>query len=167
MKKSNRIIILCEDITNKSFLSFDKKLRKLEKTKEPITLRINSSGGSFYDSLAIVERIRLSPCKINTEVFGRAFSGAFLIFIHGDYRTMTRNSWLMFHSISVETLSGKAHEISSDYKQIELEVNQLCSLVSDRSSRDYDFWLSLAKKSDFYMSSEKALDLGLVDKILK
>jgi hypothetical protein len=67
-----RCIQLIGEIDENTFCYIDSALTLLEgNSKKGITIKINSEGGSLYDALAIVARIRSSKCKVTTEANAR------------------------------------------------------------------------------------------------
>ena len=162
----NRRVLLTEDIEEDSFTFIDAALTELETNNDdPITIVINSFGGSYYEALAIVGRIRKSNCEIITEGYGKMMSAAFLILACGHKRKVNQFAWGMFHTISMGQHHSPAHYVESEAKHLMTEVNQMCEILAKFTKKPKRFWRGLAKKPDTYMSPDKLLQLGVVDEI--
>ncbi len=79
---------------------------------QPLTILINSPGGSVYDSFGIIDLIESSKLKIKTVGVGLIASMAALIFITGTkgMRTLSRNAFILTHQFS-QNIEGKHHEL--------------------------------------------------------
>lgn len=162
----DRQICLSEDIETESFVFINASLTELESiNNEPITIIINSYGGSYYEALAIVGRIRKSPCKIITEGYGKMMSAGFLILSAGHQRRASRYSWGMFHNLSTSQPHMPAHYIEADVRHLMVEVDQMCDMLGRFTKKPKRFWNNLTKKPDTYLSPEQLLQCGVVDEL--
>ncbi len=149
-----------------SFDYLDAALTEMESgSKKSITIKINSPGGSTYEALAMVDRIKESKCQIITKCYGHAMSAACLILAAGDKRLIGSRSWIMHHETSFG-ISGTLSEAQDYVKQMENEEKEWAKAMEDFTNMDYNFWLESAIKKDFYITSEEAIQLGIVDGIL-
>ena len=89
--------------------------------RKPITIFINSFGGSVYDMWSIIDIITNSKTPIYTYCTGYAMSAGFIIFLAGHKRFVTKHATLMCHQLSMWD-NGKL----TDMQQImeEREENQ-------------------------------------------
>lgn len=96
----DRIIMLTDEINSATANSIIGQLLFLEKedNKKPITLYINSPGGSVTDGFAIYDVIHQIKCPVNTICMGMAASmAAFLLAAGTGKRYATENSTIMIH----------------------------------------------------------------------
>lgn len=161
-----RTITISEEISESTFRLIDAALSEMEhEAKAKVTLRINSCGGSVYDALAVIGRMKASKCKIVTEAYGAVMSAALLIFVSGEQRKISETSWLMHHSSSYE-VAGTHKEIKDLVEQREREEKKWAAIMSKYTTQSAEYWYEKAKDKDFYMTAEQALQLGVADEII-
>lgn len=82
-----------------NFIALDEFLSDLDrlKTKNNITVHINSVGGDLYSGVAIYNRLKNLPGNISTINDGLAASAGSVIFMAGSSRKMNAGSNLMLH----------------------------------------------------------------------
>ncbi len=138
---------------------------------KPITLYINSGGGSVGAGLAmmqIVYRMRaLYKVTINTVVTGYAYSMGAIVFQAGDKRQIGSFSTLMLHSPQW-FLSGSDQQIFSDYATLARHYKSLVSNIFAQRSGKHDaaWWEKLIYSGrDRFLTAEECIDLGLADEI--
>lgn len=156
-----------DDVT---FTDFDWKLTLLEQTSDkPIIVRINSEGGSFYDALSIVGRIKACRCEVIVEGYGSVMSAATLILVSGTRRKLSAFTWFMLHEIRVDSSTYKDATVSEqadEVKQLEREQQRWCHILGELTKQPSDWWRKSIKKQDLYLSPQECLDLGIIDEII-
>lgn len=118
--------------------------------------------------LAIIDRIRCSPCHIITRGFGKIMSAGTFILASGDERFLGANSYMMLHEMS-DIMRGKMSEIKREMKHaedIEARMYLLYEQFSEGKTKAATF-RKLCTGKDHYINAEEALKLGLIDKILR
>ncbi len=162
----DRIILITGEIEeSSSFNRLEAALCEMERdTRKGITIRINSGGGSVYEALAMVGRIENSRCHITTECYGHAMSAAGLILSSGSKRRMSRRAWFMYHEIMAAS-EGSISEIEDQVFQLRREMHQWADAMTDLTTESLEFWKSIAKRRDCYLSAEECLKYGIVDEI--
>ena len=134
--------------------------------REPIHIYINSGGGNVTDGFAIISAMEMSDTPIITYGMGIVASMALGIFVKGDVRIASPYCRFMYHSISYG-VSGfiKDHEDAKKESNIlqkmynDLFKNTKITKAMMKDIRD--------KKIDYYFSSKKAQELGVVDYIME
>lgn len=131
---------------------------------EHINLYINSPGGSVYSGLAIKDIMYNIKNPVNTLGVGICASmGSYLLASGTGTRKATENCRIMIHSVSSGT-SGTVHDIEIDYKETKSLHNKLLLDMSkfSKGKTSYEEFKNLTER-DFYMDTEIAISLGLVD----
>ena len=129
---------------------------------EPISLYINSPGGSVYDGLAIYDVANLLKSSINTVCVGKALSMACILMLIGKERSMTKHARIMMHQPS-GGVSGYAKEIEITYQEIQKLKKELYSIIEEKTNivdaEELFKW-------DVWYTAEESLERGLITKIL-
>jgi ATP-dependent protease ClpP protease subunit len=162
----SRVITFSEDIDEGCFQFIDAAMSELERNgKEDITIRLNSQGGSVYEALAMVGRIRLSKSRVITEGYGAIMSATTLLLACGDHRKISKFAWFMHHESSYQGLSGKLSEIGALAKQGEREELKWAEFMEKFTDKPKVFWKKKGVGVDVYFSPEELLEMGVVDEI--
>ena len=139
---------------------------------QPITLFINSGGGSLGDGLAMMEFIyrmrRDHAVRIDTAVLGYAYSMGAVVLQAGDHRTIGRFGTLMLHSTSW-IISGDDERIFKDFQRLATHYQEtVAQLFAARTGhRDAGWWRRFIWSGrDRFLGPQECLDLGLVDEIV-
>lgn len=161
----NRVIQLTEDIDDHHFDFFDAAMTILEKrSRELITIKINSYGGDVYTALGIVGRMLESKRTLHTKGYGKIMSASTAILAAGNKRSMSRLAWLMHHEASY-SVEGRHSEISHEVKNSQKLSEQWCSLMSELTGIPKQYWLRNGVGKDFYLTPERCLALNIVDEV--
>ena len=138
-----------------------------EGSEKPIRIEIASFGGSVYDMMGMVDRMKSSPCHIITRAFGYVMSAATFILAYGDERIMGENSWFMMHELSDWLGRQKLKDLKLDMKhneQLQQQMYEMYAKASGGKTRKATF--EKLCDNDHYLRAEGAKKLGLIDKIL-
>lgn len=162
----NRTVQLLGEIDTLAFAHIDSALTLFEQEgKSQITIKINSMGGSVYDALAIVARIKKSNCYIVTEGYGMVMSAATAVLAAGKKRRMSELTSFMVHEGSY-FVEGKHSEVSHIVRQMEREEKAWAQLMAKLTNEDVDYWLQLQKAGrDIYLSAQECKKLGIIDEV--
>jgi ATP-dependent Clp protease protease subunit len=161
-----RTIQLVGEIDQSTFMLVDSALTILEgQSKAAITIKINSEGGSMYDALAIIGRIKASKCKIVTEAYGAVMSAATMILVAGAKRRMSSISWVMHHEASYGA-EGTVEQMKHLAAQMAREEQLWAETMERFSDTPKDFWLTQGKLGkDLFLNAEECLTLGVIDEV--
>lgn len=105
-----------------NYIMLDEFLRDLDglKTKNNITIHLNSVGGDMYAGIAIYNRLRALPGNITTVNDGLAASAGSLIFMAGSTRQVNAGSNLMIHQAAAFLLgSYQTNDLKQVIKQLD------------------------------------------------
>lgn len=164
----DRIIFIDDEINSVTASSIIMQLLTLESENRdaPITIYINSPGGSISDGMAIYDVMNKVKCPIITVCLGMAASmGAFLLSCGTrGKRYCLPNSTVMIHQ-PLGGGRGQATEIEIIAKRILALRDKLYRIMSKNSNVDYETMANACER-DNYLTPEEALKMGLIDKII-
>ncbi|MBS4190346.1 ATP-dependent Clp endopeptidase proteolytic subunit ClpP [Bacillus sp. FJAT-49705] len=164
----DRIIMLGSAIDDNVANSIVAQLLFLEaeSPEKDITLYINSPGGSITAGMAIYDTMQFIKADVSTVCTGMAASmGAFLLAAGAKgKRFVLPNSEVMIHQ-PLGGAQGQATEIEIAAKRILFLRDKLNTILSERTGQPLEV---IAKDTDRdnFMTAEKAVEYGLVDKII-
>jgi len=133
----------------------------------PITIYINSDGGSLQDAFAIIEVMKKSKRDIRTIGIGSVASAAFLVFASGTkgMRFMAETTSIMSHQFAGD-ISGKYHEQKAMVREIEMCNQRMIDLLKECTDLDTRTIKSkLLPPSDVWFKVDELIELGVVDAI--
>ncbi|MDO4178159.1 MAG: ATP-dependent Clp protease proteolytic subunit [Phascolarctobacterium sp.] len=164
----DRIILVAEEINTDSAMSIIAQILYLESvdTEAPITMYINSPGGSISDGMAIYDVMNKVKCPIITVCTGMAASmGAFLLSSGSKgQRFCLPNSTVMIHQ-PLGGVQGQATEIEIVARRILKLREKIYTIISKNCNRSYES-IARACERDNYLDPEEALKMGIVDAII-
>lgn len=142
----------------------DNEKNILPELRKPIKLFIYTCGGGVEEIFHITDIIELSNTPVYTYNMGLALSAGLDLLISGHKRFALKNSKALYHSGSAG-VSGTAEQVQSQTEQYskQLEVLNVRILKKTKISKEL---LKKKKKSEWYISGEEQLKLGIVDTII-
>ena len=164
----DRIIFIGDEIDNKSANIIIGELLYLDSiNNEDIYIYINSPGGSISAGLAIYDTMNYVKSTVSTICIGMAASmGAFLLSSGTKgMRYALPNSEIMIHQ-PLGGAEGQATEIKIAAEHILKVKDKLNKILSSNTNQDIKK-IELDTERDNFMTSEEALEYGLIDKIIK
>ncbi len=134
---------------------------------EPIKIYIDSYGGYVYQCFGLLSVMERSETPIHTIVTGCAMSCGFMMLISGHKRFAHKLSTPLYHQVSSGAF-GTVKEMEEKLEESKRLQEQLESIVKEKTNISKKKLKEiLDNKKDWYMTSEEALSLGVVDEILK
>ncbi|OQR54136.1 ATP-dependent Clp endopeptidase proteolytic subunit ClpP [Bacillus sp. CDB3] len=163
----DRIIMLGSAIDDNVANSIVSQLLFLE-SQDPdkdIHIYINSPGGSITAGMAIYDTMQFIKPQVSTICIGMAASmGAFLLAAgEKGKRYALPNSEVMIHQ-PLGGAQGQATEIEIAAKRILFLREKLNQILADRTGQPLEV-LQRDTDRDNFMTAERALEYGLIDKI--
>lgn len=165
-----RKVYLFGEICNERSEKFIAQMHELfEQSQEPITVYINSCGGSVTDALALYDVLQNAPCEIHMVGLGKVHSAAVtvLLSVSKANRATYPNTEFMSHDISWKSEGPRAF-LKDRVDQLERTVRQLLSVYT----RDTNLTVEQARSlffndmADHYFGAEDALSMGFVSHII-
>jgi ATP-dependent Clp protease protease subunit len=165
----DRIIFLGSSINDEVANSIVAQMLFLqsEDAKADIHLYLNSPGGSVTAGLAIYDTMQFVTCDVATYCIGQCASMAAVLLTAGTStkRNALPNSRIMIHQ-PLAGMEGTAEEImihAKEFQKVKAKINAILLKHTghplEKVERDTD--------RDRFMSSEEALEYGLIDRVIE
>ena len=133
---------------------------------KPIEFYIDSYGGYVYQCMGLIGVMQNSKVPIHTIVTGCAMSCGFLISISGHKRYGYERSTYLYHQVGGGAF-GKSKDMEEELvemlrlqKQVEEITLQQTGITAKKLERIYK------AKKDWYMDSNEAIKLKVIDEII-
>lgn len=135
--------------------------------EKDISLYINSPGGSVRAGMAIHDTMNFISCDVSTIVMGQACSmGAFLLSAGAKgKRYSLANSSIMIHQ-PLGGFQGQATDIAIHAQEIMTIKEELNQYLSQYTGQDIET-IKKDTERDNFMRPNRALEYGLVDKVIR
>lgn len=164
---NDRIVFLSGEITDDTANIVVSELLYLDAiNNKDISLYINSPGGSITAGMAIYDTMNYIKSKVKTIVIGMAASMAAVLACSGEKggRYILPNGEIMIHQ-PLGGVQGQATEIKIVAERIIRIRKKLNNIIAEKTGQKLEK-IEVDTERDNYLSSEEALEYGLVDKIL-
>lgn len=139
-----------------------------ENSEQPISMYINSGGGSVYAGLAVYDVMQYIKCPVHTYVTGMAASMGSFIAQAGapGHRYVMPRSITMIHQPSSGT-RGKVSDMVIDLEESLRIKKEMTELYVHHNSKGttYERFVELMDR-DRWLTAPMAVDLGLADQIV-
>lgn len=165
---NDRIIILSEEIndTTASLVVAQMLFLEAQDPDKDIALYINSPGGSVTAGMAIYDTMNFIKCDVATICVGMAASmGAFLLSSGAKgKRSALPNSEIMIHQ-PLGGFRGQASDIKIHADMILRTKERLNRILAENTGKSYE-QICADTDRDNFLTSEEALNYGIIDKIM-
>lgn len=134
----------------------------------PITLLINSGGGSVVAGLALYDTMQAIPCPVRTLCVGEASSMAAILLAGGEkgMRLALPNSRIMIHDPILMEMGGTALSVDAAARRLMDTRDRIAQLLAERTGRSVEEILEKTARDTFFTAAE-AVEFGLIDGIIK
>lgn len=130
----------------------------------PISIYINSPGGSVTAGMAIYDTMKTIHSEVHTYCMGVAASMAAVLLSSGDKRYSLPEAEIMIHQPSGGT-EGQASNIQIAADHILRTKNRLNQILAKNTGKDIDT-IATDTDRDNWFTADGALEYGLVDEIV-
>lgn len=164
---AHREVELVGEVDAASVNALIRQLRYLQREdpKAPVTLYINSPGGSVDSGMALYDVMKAVSCPVRTVCMGLAASMAALLFVSGAERDMLPHSRLMIHDPLIIQTGGSALKLKAVSDDL-METRQIIArIIANHSGKSMEEVLAKTA-SDSYFRAEEAIEFGLADRII-
>ena len=166
---NDRIIFLAGEVNDTVSSLVVAQLLYLE-AQDPdkdIQFYINSPGGSVTAGMAIYDTMQHIKCDVATICVGMAASmGAFLLSAGTKGKRMALpNAEIMIHQPSAGT-QGQITDMAIHLKRLETIKSRMNQILAENTGKSVEE-VTLACERDNFMTSQEAVEFGIVDQVLE
>jgi len=135
--------------------------------ERPISIYINSPGGSFTALTAIYDTMRYIKPDVQTICLGQAASAAAVLLAAGTKgkRLALPNSRILIHQPATEGGYGQSSDLEIQAKEIMRIRGLMEGMLADSTGQSIEK-ISHDIERDKYLTAEEAVEYGIVDDIL-
>jgi ATP-dependent protease ClpP protease subunit len=130
---------------------------------DPLTLRLNSPGGSVFDAVAIYNALKRHAGPVSVWIDGIAASAASYVAMAGDEVVMPENAFLMIHDPS-GVVFGTADEMRAMAEALDKIKGSLVAGYAAKSGGPEDDIAALMAK-ETWLDAAEAVELGFADRL--
>lgn len=166
---ANRSILVSGEINQELADGITSQIHQLEKEgDEPITVHINTPGGSVVDGFAIYDLLKCVRAPIITMVTGACFSAGLIILAAGDLRLATPSSAFFYHQpimdpgqiFSTETVDSALHSYKWSQKKLDATIRDRAGLSKRKWKKHFKDRISK------HFDTKQALKYGIIDEVI-
>ena len=164
----DRIIFLGTPIDDYTANTLQAQLLYLDSVDpgKDISIYINSPGGSVSAGLGIYDTMQFINSDVSTICTGMAASMAAVLLVAGaeGKRSALPHSRVMIHQ-PMGGAQGQASDIEITAREIQKYKKELYTIIANHSHNTYEkVWADSDR--DYWMTSQEALEYGMIDKVL-
>ena len=141
---------------------YDDLVATTQKTK-PVTVHINSPGGSIFDGLAIYNMLKNHQGSVTVQIDGLAASMASIIAMAGDEIVIPENAMMMIHN-PWGGVAGDADEMRGYADLLDKCRDSMVSIYAERTKLP-DAIIVQAMNDTTWYSGKEAVEMGFADKL--
>jgi len=130
---------------------------------KPVTVHINSPGGSVTDAMAIYDALRSHKGKVTARVDGLAASAATLVMLAADEIEMAKHSLLMVHNPWVAAM-GDAEEMRKTADALDKHAAEMVTLYAERTGKDRGE-VEAIMAAETWFNAEEAVAAGFAHRV--
>lgn len=165
---AERFVWLGEEVTSRSANRVVRQLTvlALEDAKKPITLYLNSPGGSIVDGMAIYDVIRRSPAPVHCLVTGMAASMGAII-LSGcakGHRRILKHGEVLLHQ-PLGGARGQATDVEISAKRILKMKEMLLKILAENCGQPFEKVAEDCDR-DYWLDADDAKAYGIVDEVV-
>ena len=164
------------NVNRESAVELNKKIGEIESKgltlcnnldlDQPPTLKIfiNSGGGSVVSGISSMDTILRTKVPVHTYVDGFAASAATFLSVVGNYRFMSRNSYMLIHQLS-STFWGTYANFEDEKQNLDLMMKTIKNVYKKYTKVPMKK-LDEILKHDLLWDADTCLKYGLIDEII-
>jgi ATP-dependent Clp protease protease subunit len=135
-------------------------LNYLSRTDGPITMLINSQGGSVSDMFAIYDTMQACQNEITTIGIGEVCSAAGLLLVGGDFRLVSRNCLFMAHQVTGGyNTDENLNTVEAQIKAVRVCWDRWAKCMAEHTALPLNYWKRdlPTKDSELWLPAEKMI----------
>jgi len=168
MNEQLRRIVIAGSVKEDSSAQFLEQITALEcmDINKPISIYIDTYGGSLDAALCMYDTIKACCCPIVTIGIGKVMSAGVLLLAAGDKgnRFITQNTRVMIHEISSGTFGPISEMQSAIEETCRMQKVYIDLLAKDSGTSKTKLHKDM--KSETFMSAEEAVKYGIADRLV-
>ena len=142
------------------------QLRYLDRSSsDPVTLLINSPGGSVSDAMAVIDFMRGMRSPVRTHALGVAASMAAVILACGEpgFRSAAPHADILVHQ-PMSGISGQVSDIEIAARSIIRKKEMLAGVLAEATGRGLEA-IEAATDRDTWLTPDEAKSFGIIDRV--
>ena len=163
-------------VNRESAVELNKKIGEIESKSltlgntldldQPPTLRIyiNSGGGSVTAGISSMDTILRTKVPVHTYVDGFAASAATFLSVVGNYRFMSRHSYMLIHQLSTQ-FWGTYSNFEDEKQNLDLMMKNIKNIYKEYTKIPMKK-LNEILKHDLMWDANTCLEYGMIDEII-
>ena len=152
------------EIDHETASRFIKGLHLLECAGDAnITLYVHSPGGEVVAGQAIYDAIKQSSCKVDAMIYGEASSMASIVIQACRRRIASPNTEFTLHD-GTDAIAGNSRDVLKQSEALKRAMERSYAIYASRSVEEREYFRRKLV-TDFIITAQQALDLGLIDEI--
>jgi len=164
-----RTVLVAEEVSDDLYRKVASAIVLLERIdpKGPITVFVNSPGGSADSGFAIYDLLRFTSCPVRTVANGVVASAAVLIFLGAEKgrRHSLPSARFLLHQPST-MVRGQSSDIDIAAKEIIKLRRRYNEIVAEATGRDIET-IERDSDRDFWLTAAEAKEYRVVDHVVK
>lgn len=164
---TERKLFLTGEVTDEMAIHFVSQFQYLADSMEPVSIYLNTPGGSVNAGLVIYDLLQNAPFEVNLYCIGMAASMGAIILAGGQkgHRFILPHSKVMIHEPLISGgVSGSATSVKKSSDSI-LETKEILNgILAKHTGKTVD-QINEATAFDNYMNATEAIEFGLCDEI--
>jgi len=166
---TDRTVVLHGEVNEKSISNVIVQLLYLaNQSHDPIYFVLSTYGGASDEMMSLYDVIKFLPCEVHTIALGKVMSAGILLLAAGakGRRCIGRSARLMIHPAS-GSFEGNVYELAAEIdERRRVQHLMVSSLKRETKMTDKDLKEIMTLGHDYYLTPERAIKLGIVDKII-
>ena len=137
----------------------------LDATTGPVTIRVNSPGGSVFGAQAMIAAMRACEHPITVQIDSLAASAASVIACAASHVKMSPGSMMMIHK-AWGAVMGNEDELRATADLLQKIDGQIAASYAGKAGGDADEYLTLMA-AETWFTADEALAAGLADEVIE
>lgn len=136
--------------------------------RQPITIHLNTPGGSVVDGLAIYDLIKQTVTdgiKVRIVVTGACMSMGTIVLQAASERIATENTAILLHELAMVNF-GSLGQLKDKQAEAERLQRLLNSILIERTGLTAKKLKQLVERKDLYLTANEAKQYKIVDKVI-
>lgn len=162
---NDRIVYVYGEINHSNGPQVAKQILTLGNSPEPMTIFINSPGGSVLTGATIISAIESAKGPVNTVCVELCASMAAMIHQYGTNRLVMNHSILMFHPASGGGADGEVDKQFAELNFFKRFIGKMEENAANRAKITYKEYKYLSG-TELWLDSEDAVSSNFADKVV-